>query len=383
MDSDPQLPLETKGNHLEQLIVGLRRWVPSLLHTYYVMVRRPRDYLRQIKGGQAPANTVGPAAFWFTNAVICKAFSTQSGAKPFSSLATTSEGIGLIAGTAICALFLSAILDIHGWRGFKRMVRVIFTGALFFIPMSAASLVPIPGNLFENLLGPVVLGTDSSVRWVDLTGLALALAVMTGWFVWVGFGIREVFRKSKAAITLALLSIPAFLVTCGLFALIGYLMIAMRTQMRVVVQGLGPARVALMKSPPDYFASGRSFEALYKSESPFVRRPDRIRARIGSVAAGLATVSVMMKLPEAERKFYAAQNAALSDDTETAARSLSEGVALVRRRGKVWRGLAESSEKEVREIKRMMTSEAYTPWEPKAKQEAKSEFHFPTPALFP
>jgi hypothetical protein len=368
MNSDSPLPSGLGGNQVEHLVVGLRRWVPKLWHTYGVMVRQPRTYLRSIGTGQSLAGVVGPGTFWATNSVVAKAISALHHGESVrrSCVGATSDFGGLAVGTALCALFLSSILDIRGWRGFRRMLRVLFTGSILFVPMSLAAIIPAPENLFAYYMSPAILGTGE-VGWAAFIGPAVQLVLLIAWFAWAGFGIRQVFRKSKASITLCTLSIPAFMMA-GALLLVGVVGLHnLRAQVSIAWNTWRPAEAALMKRPPDYVASGQSFTALYESKI-FLDRSIRINAKIGSVGAGLAAWSVAMNLPEAEAQFYAAQTNAIARNTDAAVQALSDGIALVDARGDAWRSMTRSARSQVSDIRRMMASQDYSPWEAKGRK---------------
>ena len=376
---------DQEGRRLESWVVGLLRFAPRLARTYFTIAAHPRQYFQSLREPRQSASLVSPATFWVVNTAIVKALSALSteGEKPWS-LSSASDYGALLAGIMLYPCFLVGILGIRGWQNLRRMLRIVFSCSVLFIPLYVVSSIP-PDDVLSQYLDSVFQGTTTAISWYHVAALLLALGTFLGWFALVGFGIRQVFRRTKLSIGLSLLAVVSVEFTLFYAFLVFYGAPTALKEVRRIAQLFGPARTALIRTPPDYDRAAESFRSMYAGRGLQLKRRYRLGARIGRTAAELAYSAVMFKQPALEKKLYDCQMQVLAEDNQGAGVLLFEATEGIKSTkdplAKMM--ITRKCEAELDTIRKMLADPSYDPDTKSSSASAKSRASIPFPTPFP
>jgi hypothetical protein len=378
--------LDQKGKLLERSIMGLLFFVPRLVRTYVAIVARPRQYFQSLRDRRRSASLVDPASFWVANVVVVKALSAlgTDGDRPWS-LNSASDYAGLLLGLVVYPCFLVGILGIRGWQNLRRMMRIVFSCSVLFLPLHALSRIPFLEDTINEYFSSAFLGTPTVVSWYHVVTILLTLGAFLAWFLLLGFGIRQVFRRTRTSIGLSIVAMVSVKVTLvGAFFVLFLFPYGLK-QLRRTAQLFGPARTALIHTPPDYGRAAESFRYMYVGSAPQLNRRYRLGARIGCVAAELAQSAVMFRQPTVEKKLYDCQMRVLAEDNEGAAAVLFEATGGLKSSKDPFAKMmiTRKCEGQLHAIRKMLSDASYDPDAKRSSASAKNRFSIPIPTPFP
>jgi len=376
--------VEERSKRIEDSVTEVWRFVPNLARTHVALLTRPRQYFRSVRDHQQLPGTVTPVSLWLANVVIVTGLRLALGKSgAVRSWQDALNLTSLLVGVALLALYLLLALDLRDRDTYPLVLRVVFSGAIVFIPLFALKLIRLPEVIPQKWLESVIQGTPSPLGWQHWLVASLYLGLLLAWCWVMALGISVIFRRSRISVAFSLVSALALVISsCVLF--VGVMWVkAVRTQVGVAARGLGPARTAMLQTPPDYAAATRAFDQLYSSELPLVDRNLRLGARIGSVAAGRAGMAVFLKRPELEKQFYQSIMRVLAGNNQEAAALLLGALDEMQHDPMLGKALGPDSAKGVDEVRRMLEDESYEPSVPKKTKETEHGLRIPWPSLFP
>jgi len=378
-------PLDQKGKLLERWIVGLLMFVPRFVRTYATMVARPRHYFHGLRDSGRHPSLVSPWTFWLVNVVVVKVLSglhTEAG--KLWSLSAVSDFAGLLEGLVLYPCFLVGILGIRGWHNLWRMLRIVCSCSVLLLPLYVLARIP-PDDIIEKYVDSAFQGTRAAVSWYHAATFVLALGAFFGWFVLLGFGIRQVFRRTRLSIGLSLLALISVEFTLWVVSMFLYGVPIALGEVRRTVQLFSPARTALIQTPPDYARAAKWFSSMYTGRRLRLARRYRLGARIGRTAAELAYSAVMFKQPDVEKKLYDCQMAVIAQDNKKAAALLVDVThGLNSSKDPVRRMLVTRKlDDELRVIRKMVADNSYDPDGNGASPAPTEPFEIPWPTPFP
>lgn len=376
--------MEERSGRIEDSVTEVWRFVPNLGRTHVALLTRPRQYFRSLRDHQPLPGTITPVAFWLANVVIVTGLRLALGKS--GAVGSWQDALNLsslLVGAALLALYLLLALDLRGRDAYRLALRVVFSGSIVFIPLFLLELIPLAEVVPQRWLESVLLGTPSPLGWRHWLAASLYLGLLLAWCWTLALGISAVFERSKTSVAFSLLSLLALVVSAGV-VFIGIMWVkAVRTQIEVPARGFGPARTAMLQTPPDYAAAARAFEQLYSADLPLVGRDLRLGARIGSLAASGAEMAVFAKRPELEKRFYQSSLRVLAGNNREGAVLLFDAVSEMQQDPMLGKVFEPKTSKGVAEVRRMLKEESYEPSVPKKPKAAEHGLKIPWPSLFP